>query len=505
MGTLSLEVPLSVHPRHGILLVLSLLALQWTTASHGRPATANHVQAIAGVVTAEWQRIPANLPSQARLERLAGNLEHNYYRRLADTDHDGLPDLLVTYDSDPARPGEDRTAEMMLFRGADLIAGKISAHVLEQSGFFPKVEQMVDVTGDGRPEIVLKTKPTGSGAVSHWLVYHWTGSRYDLLFRHALDHWRGENYIKFEPGRITFTCRPWRTYEHKFDPHRVHQEVWVLKDGRFQFGQHYMPPPATTRQAVIDGEAHFRRQDYAAALALYRKALLLPPESEVPSASGKDREWRPYVHLRLGQALAILGQTQDAERELQAASAAGGYVGEAANTFLNHLPQGVPEAMAALLRMPGEPYRPEIPPATHLQNWDLAPPEVTLQLFLERNPTTAVVDLLTAIGQEFPQPHLQVDLDGDGRDEVWGMIGYNSFLGVQTPDGWRVGALHHWTRTPEVVMAPDGRGKSIRFEKDLSSHPLIGWNGREVIRVTLHGVHASPLLPPAIPRCKSDD
>lgn len=67
-----------------------------------------------------------------------------------------------------------------------------------------------------------------------------------------------------------------------------------------------------------------------------------------------------------------------------------------------HLHEGVPEAMAALLKMPGEPYRPDIPPVTHLQSADLAPPEVSLQVFLERSPNRAVEDLLAAMGKSSP-------------------------------------------------------------------------------------------------------
>jgi hypothetical protein len=201
----------------------------------------------------------------------------------------------------------------------------------------------------------------------------------------------------------------------------------------------------------------------------------------------------------------LLGRTAEAQTELRAAAAAGGYVGEAAATFQQRLAVGLPEALAALLRMPPEPHDPQIPPMAHLQAADLAPPEVTLQAYLTRNPETAVVDLLTASGQEVPRPHLAVDLDGDGRQEIWGMIGYESYLGVQTEQGWRVTALGQWTRTPELVPSPDGHGRLIKFGPDLSSNPLMGWNGGAIVIVTPSGIQTRPLLPPPVPRCKSDD
>jgi|GEM_PF-5305951 len=255
-------------------------------------------------------------------------------------------------------------------------------------------------------------------------------------------NWRGENSLRIGKGAVTLTGRPMGTCDHKFSSHRQHVERWRWQGRRYVLEWHQAPPPEIDRQAVNDAEAYFRRQEYAAALPLFRRALVLAVDEQ------PGRGWKGFARLRLGQALALLGRDAEARRELAKAAGFSGPIREAAVTFRDTWAQsGLVKAWTVL--------------AEHHPWKDLAPPEVILQAFFERGGDWR---RLREAGFSFVTETAAADLDGDGRAEVW--VGWNGasynpdvdgYLAVRTKAGWRVGEANSAGRgAPQVRTGPRG-------------------------------------------------
>lgn len=197
------------------MLATLLLTLALTVSEPALPAPADLVRnALSGT--------PADWPLASRLQAVQQQLHDRggpFYAALADTDGDGLTDLLLASTrrhSEPAATGYPTA----IFRGADLAKGRFQPHVLSkgEGGFFRGLERTGDINGDGKPETVIS--------------YQFHGTGYHRLWQNG-------------------------AYRH-------HSTA----------GQ----PPATARQAVSDGEFWFRRQEPARALPLFQQALRLPGE-----------------------------------------------------------------------------------------------------------------------------------------------------------------------------------------------------------------------------------
>jgi hypothetical protein len=394
--------------------------------------------------------VPAAWAPEGRLQALeqaVRGMDKN--TRLADTDGDGLADLLVTSHREPM---EHLTPPVALFRGADLAAGRVKPYWLGTApgAYFRELDATADVNGDGRREAVISYQFNGSGYIRQWFIYQWTGQEYRLLFAPVIDNWRGTNYIWIRPGKITVTCRPLGFFEQKHDPNRQHEETWVWNGQQYVFAEHKTPPATTAVWQMNDAERRFLRQEYAAALPGYRRALSLP------MPVGKDL--RSFIHLRLGESLALLGRSDEARVELQQAAAFDTDAGRAAATLLGKQP--LPEALNEVRQRSPE-------------GSVLAPAPVVFQAFL-------------AAGRpgDFPSTErARADLDGDGVFEEW----VHDLLGVKTPQGWRVGEV-----STEGARLIGPRKRQLVFTSG-----ALEWDGQHVRWRNI----SRPLLPPVAERC----
>jgi hypothetical protein len=332
------------------------------------PRNPHAIRAVSDLVAVRWQGISPRLPMLTRMRTLAEQLRtHVHMVQLANTDDDGQPDLLAV-----PTPAPDQTYDkgpVILFRGADLTAGRVRPHLFPLAGDFRRVETVADVNGDARTETVVTYQGHGTRQIVTWLFLQWDGRRYRRVFDAMVDNWRGPNDLWIGPGTVTVTCRPLGVYDHKHSPHRQHTEVWTWDGTAYRLTAHHVPPPPSDRWAINDAEPYFLHREYAKSLPLYQLALTLPREEG-------DRDWKPYIHLRLGQGLALLGRNDEARRELQMAGEDPGQIGRAAATFLQVWQEkGLVAAFTALMSItPGEaeqnlPYSP-------VHGFRLAPPAV---------------------------------------------------------------------------------------------------------------------------------
>lgn len=456
---------------------------------------------VTAYVLTGWERAAQITQTNERVRQLATSLQADPAFRLVqavDTDDDHLLDLIAV--AAPPKEHEYRTGPVQLFRGADLQAGRFSPYLLTYGGTFRRIEQVADINGDGRTEIVISNGPYGSGANIDWLVYQWQGSTYRLLFDALVESWAGTNDLTISPGQITLTCTPMGVYDHHLYPHRQHREVWTWDGGAYHLSSHDAPPPTNQRQAVNDGEAHFRNQAYGKALPLYQRALGLPNQADDP-------DWAPYIHFRLGQTLALLGRREEGAKELGIASQAGGLLGLTAKATLAAWSHPLASALAAPLRLSptegtvmGGYFTPTLA--------DLAPPEVLLQAYLQAG--GEVARLLKAI--PFAEA-IQVDLDGDGRPEVWARMTANrytpnGYLAVQSNGRWRVGELTDWGERPTVRPVPGTKRQVLHFWRpgEEPAEVTVGWDGKHLLVqpnwARFSEVQSYPLQRPAIPPCR---
>jgi hypothetical protein len=411
---------------------------------------------------------------------------------MADVDGDGAQDLVLASHNRRRNP-PGYLLPTVVFRYADLQASRVRAYPLpgQEGGFFRSWGPVGDLNGDGRRELAVEYGFGGSGDIRGWVLYQWDGRAFRRLFEATLNNWRGPTEIWFAKGRIGLTCRPETFFAHHTMPHREHVETWTWWNGRYRFQSHYAPPAPTARQQVAEAERFFRRQDYAAAALLYQRALTLPREPEYE----QDRDWAPYIHLRLGQIEQLLGHGEAARRELGRLAEAGGYFGEAAQVLLK-------EGLLGVMRLPREPEG--LPGVAWFTGAALAPPEVVPQAHLAGHGTA----------EGFPARLTRtVDLDGDGSAEIWLRpevldprgAAYD-LLAVRLPQGWRVGRLdtRNWI---DPTVQRRGKGSVLRFDQGGQEWAELGWDGK-LVHFAYHQTRTTrwtaPLLEPAQDRCLQD-
>lgn len=459
---------------------------------------------LTSAVRTAWKSTSRRQPLEERIQSLATTLRQGgqfFTIQIADLDDDSLPDLLVVPAAPAAKPW--LKGQPFVYRGADLRTNRFLPYAVGRPGDFRRVERVADINQNGRTELVITFEPSGSAAAVPWFIYQWDGDAFRQIFDTWVSNWTGRHDLWLEPGRIRLTCGPMGVYDHHSLPHRTHSEVWTWKEREYQLTSHQAPPPSSSRQAVNDAEAYFRRQDYAEALPLYRLALRLPGEPD-------DRDWAPYIHFRLGQTLALLGRLAESKDEFGVAAKGPGLVGRAAQRTLMAFTQPhLASVLAAPLRLTGtdEAYH---PPTSTVTVEDLAPPAVLIQSFLQHGGDW---QQLQDVGIPVTTA-LATDLNGDGRPEVWASMAeplYNpkSFLAVVTKAGWRVGEVPEYGDRPLVRPVAGTKLSELYFERlatDPQSSAAFRWDGRFVIR-KLWGpggeeTYTDTLQPPAVRLCR---
>lgn len=207
----------------------------------------------------------------------------------------------------------------------------------------PVIEPVTDLTGDGRPEIVL-THLFGAGSYNdiELLVLGRENEHRAEWLRVSLNTWAGGGEWWLEPQpdgtqAVVTTCGVLGVFDHKLITHPMQRDIYRWNGERFVLAGSEQDPPAYRRQMVNVAEAALRAGAYRVALATYRRLLDEPDLPDDPLESNPMTEdhpdWVAYATLRTGQIQALLGERDAALIALAQAEAAGSTVGRLARRF----------------------------------------------------------------------------------------------------------------------------------------------------------------------------
>lgn len=427
--------------------------------------------------------------------------------RVADLDGDGAPELLVALVSPVSLVRQ--TAEG--FAVEDLP----NAIYWPPDNTWPTVQQVADLTGDGRPEIVLAYLFAGaSHAGTELLVLGREGEGWAEWLRVGLDNWAGGGEWRLEPQpdgtqAIVTTCAVFGVFDAKLVSHPLQQDTHRWDGQRFTLAASVQDPPSNRRQVVNLAEAALRAGAYRAALGIYQRLLDepdLPDEPKGGTAEGQP-DWVAFATLRLGQVHALLGERETALTALAEAEGAGSTVGRLAQRFRQaYVASHDPAAAWAALLEDTEIFAEQYYERGNLVSFpgnalDALYPGMALAAVLNDQPrlVEGAPEALRAawarVGLETGDP-LIADLDGDGQVEV---VVIQRVASPQPPE-LEGGLAPAWVldRGPDgwfaaLLLPGPERNKDIRPEGPLpvpGTHRLAvrlgtwvrGWDGEQVIR-----------------------
>jgi len=378
----------------------------------------------------------------------------------------------------------------------------------------PLIERVTDLTGDGRPEIVLAYL-FGAGSytgIELLVVGRENGSWADRL-RVALNTWAGGGRWRLEPQpdgtqAIVTTCGVLGIFDHKLLTHPMQRDTYRWNGERFVLAGSEQDPPAYRRQVINVAEAALRGGAYRVALATYQRLLDepdLPDDALERSSMTQDHPDRiAYATLRMGQTHALLHGREAALEMLSQAEEAGSTVGRLARRFREaYQATGDPAtAWAAMLTDT------EIHEEQYHQRGNLVtfPGDafgalyagMALAATLNEQPN-ALEEGAEALRTAWRERGLEVkallvtDLDGDGQAEVAvvqpvappssGMTSGEAAAWVldRGPDGWFAARLQHFAGQGEVPLegpfpVPDTQRQAVQMHDWVWS-----WDGEQVI------------------------
>jgi|GEM_PF-3416537 len=277
---------------------------------------------------------------ERRLAELAANRWADPAVTRADLDGDRREDRIITF-------GWCQTPAI-LYRAADPGTAFPVPRTAENAptwspGGGTKVEQVADVNGDGRAELVVTALQAGASAGHTFLyIYRWNGDGFDILFTDHLSNWIGPNDWRVGDGSVSIQCRPLGPYEGKMMEHRQQTELfrWDPARGGYVLAERVIAPVPSRILQVSAAELLFQQGDFAAATEQFRRVGDLPVLNPRPD----DPDWIAYAHLRLGQIAALSGRPEDALTELEQATRGANPVAEAAARFRDGYRQSGPAA-----------------------------------------------------------------------------------------------------------------------------------------------------------------
>jgi tetratricopeptide (TPR) repeat protein len=413
--------------------------------------------------------------------------------QVADLEGDGTVELLVAL-----------VSPVSLVRQ---VAGEFTIEDLPNAVYWPPdntwptVQQVADLTGDGRPEIVLAYLFAGASyAGTELLVLGREGEGWVERLRVGLNNWAGGGEWRLEPQpdgtqAIVTTCAVFGVFDAKLVAHPLQRDTYRWDGQRFTLAASVQDPPSNRRQVVNLAEAALRAGAYRAALDIYRRLLDepdLPDEPKGGTAEGKP-DWVAFATLRLGQVYALLGEPEEALTTLAEAEKAGSTVGRLAQRFHQAYAAGHdPAAAWAALLEDTEIFAEQYYERGNLVSFpgnafDALYPGMALAAVLNDRPRLAEGDpeaLRTAwagYGLETGTP-LIADLDGDGQAEV---VVIQRVASPQPPE-LEGGLAPGWVldRGPDgwfaaLLLAGPERNKDVRPEGPL---PVPGTN-RQAVRL----------------------
>ena len=386
----------------------------------------------------------------------------------------GVPVLLVAYGEPPRVLGG---VPLLAFHGA---GPSLQAQRLAGAGAM-RVEEVVDVTGGGRDELVLTdTIAGGDGFRTMFGIFGWHGDRFAPLFegwvgdRGGLAGWRlvpraaGQDVVQY--------CPAFGPFDHQLREHPTLTRTYRWDGAGFAVVQATLPPPMTRHDAFNRAEVAFRAGALAAAIDGYRTVIEDQGLRAEPSAKP---DWPALAWLRTGQAQALLGDPHGAQASLERAGQAGGAVGVLAGAFRDALaqPDGVVRGFVATEQA----LRGRLGPGTVADHFGVEIVEPGLLLLglalgahLEAHPDHATASAAQLRGAlEELGLHVselaKADLDGDGQEDLVALVPTGD-----GPSGWIVTRRGgHWrsllARYPHVGQVrlgaveplPDGPGHVV--------------------------------------------
>ncbi|MCC7352460.1 MAG: hypothetical protein IT330_01790 [Anaerolineae bacterium] len=263
---------------------------------------------------------------------------------VADVDGDARPDLLIAFRYMYGFPalaflGGESYRSVPLPNNYDQ-GGKRDFHV---PASMPDSIQAQDVTGDGKPEILITYfLPGASGFTYRVYTLRWLTERkaFDTVFQATLVTWASASIWQMHPGpgssqEFVLTGPAFGVFDHKLLPHPTRTQVWQWAPavGRFVKVGETVSRPTTLRQQVNVAEALLREGEYEKAADEYRKVINDKSLTE-EEAGEQQPNWRAFARLRLGQVYALLGNEAEARSHLTDAQTAGSTVGQLATAFL---------------------------------------------------------------------------------------------------------------------------------------------------------------------------
>lgn len=244
---------------------------------------------------------------------------------------------------------------------------------LEETEIDEPAVQLVDLTGDGLPEVLFTSLfPGASSYTLRPRAFQWHAGGFRLIFAADLVTWAGPSRYALEPdpsgqGALQIVLTYPRLYTHGFDhklvDHPLGRQVWRWAEpqGRYLLAEQQVdlaqgvweaggPGGAALavdrlRWLTNEGEAAFRAGRYGDALPWYEQ-VLAEAGAEGWQPEGDEPNWPIYAAFRRAEALLLQGGPASGLPEMDSVvtAMAGDLLGELARAFLQGYGQGAAPA-----------------------------------------------------------------------------------------------------------------------------------------------------------------
>lgn len=265
--------------------------------------------------------------------QLQPQLRSEQQLQVTDLDSDGWPELLVAM----LPPASIIRQTDNGLKVEDLPAPRY----WPPDAVWPTIEQVIDLTGDQRPEIIFTYNfPSASFLGQELLVTGQKDGEWVEWLRLPLNNWAGGGEWRldnrFDPPALVTTCAAFGTFDAKLIAHPLQRNTYRWTGDHFAWDTLEQQEPANLRQSINIFEAGLRLGHFEAALNGYRYLAIEQPNlpDEPAGATSQDKpDWIAFAALRAGQIHALLGQPEGALALLSQAEEAGSTIGRLARLF----------------------------------------------------------------------------------------------------------------------------------------------------------------------------